>query len=183
MSTNGEFHVPDQNQDRDQPSSSLDIYSEVVRPGTDDPVLNEANYGLGVHSNAEYYQNVESLRRGLFAKSAFERPIVDRAVRETHIELGRDALSSTDEKTAAELAERGKEIWDDMNDEQQQEALATHAGLTTYRPTFLRMATGRTELSRSKNGRLIDNVFGRVSESIHRASEEARQALAKLGGD
>jgi len=183
MSTNGEFHVPDQNHDRDQPSSSLDIYSEVVRPGTDDPVLNEANYGLGVHSNAEYYQNVESLRRGLFAKSAFERPIMQRAIRETHIELGRDALSNADEKTAAELAEHGQDIWEDLDEQQRQAELSKHAGVSCYRPTFLRMATGRTEFSRAKKGRLIDNVFGRVSESIHRASEEARQALAKLGGD
>jgi len=183
MSTNGEYQVPDQQQDRDQPSSSLDIYSEVVRPGTDDPVLNEANYGLGVHSNSEYYQNVESLRRGLFSKQAFERPIMERAVRETKVGIGRETLSNADKKTAGELAEHGHEIWDDLSEGQRKKKLTEHAGLTCYRPTFLRMATGRNEMSRSKKGRLIDNVFGRVSESIHRASEEAREALAKLGGD
>jgi len=178
-----QFTVPDQQQDHDQMSSSLDLYSEVVRPGTDDPALNETNFGLGVFSNPEYYQNVESLRRGFFARNAFEGPIMGRAIREAKIGLAKDALSSPNNKSTAELVEKGHELWDDRNEEQQREALKAYAGLNQYRPTHHRMAAGRTEMSRAKKGRLIDNVFGRVSEAIHRASDEAREALAKLGGD
>lgn len=78
--------------------------------------------------------------------------------------------------------ERGEAIWAELTPEQRGEAVRRHTGVTgEWRPPHWRMLEMRHEASRSRGGRLIDNVFARVEEVKQQVSEGVSDSL--LGGE
>lgn len=167
-------------------NSSLDLYSKVVDPTTDDDLLDSVNLGTGNYANREMWQQIQSFRDGLFADAAFSRLLLTRGVYETKLELSRHGWQYWDEdgnkkELTGKLDEefddpeerseyrrdRGKEIWEQLPVRERKEALLKFSGISDdWTPPFWRMLKARHETSRSRGARLLDNVFGRVQEVI-----------------
>lgn len=68
-------------------TDEIGLYELIIRPSVDDEFLSKNNLGLGNYSRREYWQQVESFRKGLYAESAFARKLFDRAVYDTKCAL------------------------------------------------------------------------------------------------
>jgi len=145
----------------------LDVYNNVTLPAAGIDELQGTNYGLGVYEDTEHWQQVRSYAKGLRVQAAVGTVIEDRADRET----------------AKEIGERK---WQKWKQEGEHDTIATkirnHAGVEpTHTPTHWRVAEMRLESSRGRDGRLLDNVFGRVVEKVTKGGEAAAEALKELG--
>lgn len=174
----------------DQPMNELDVYQEAIESTVDDDLLEDVLLGLGNYSNSEYWQQVESFRNGLYASTAFTRRLFKRAVQETKTELAIEGYEyhvrgddGTVQKHAFEgwkdlpegkqadldrrrwIDDRKEEIWEEMAEEAQANAIVEIAGFESdWTPPHWRMMMMRHEASRSRGARLLDNLFGRVDE-------------------
>lgn len=84
------------------------------------------------------------------------------------------------------IIKRGEELWEELSDDEQFLAVEKHAGLPDWTAPHLRMLLLRNEVSKSKNARTQDNLFGRAKEIIERASSGssggAKEKLRNLAG-
>lgn len=172
-----EFRVNGQNEDG--PNNELDIYHEAISPQSEDEFLDGNNLGLGNYENREYWQQVEAFKDGMYLRSAFSELVLDRAVKETIYEMGKEAWQELDPEEQAEsdrrqwILEYGAKRWnnaDEVAEEDQDPQKIREAWLRQFAgvdrrwtPPQMRMMMMRHEASRSRGARLLDNLFGRVS--------------------
>lgn len=166
MSTNGQYKAPDSKRRTERPDSDLDVYADTTRPQADVKELQRVNYGLGNYDDGEHWQQVRSYHKGLWARAAVGSVIRDKAEREFKREVGETKLNQYREDREIDL------------DSKIEDVVGVDPEPT---PTTWRMAEMRTESSRGRDARLMDNVFGRVVERITKGGEEVKQALQDLG--
>ncbi len=194
-----DFSMPDTD-GQQRASSQIDIYSDAISSTVDDELLENINLGLGNYSDAEYWQQVDSFKQGMFADTAFGRRLENRAIEETKTEMALEGWSyydehedevvtedgwedlSDEEKAEKDrrryLEQRKEEIWGQLNDRERFDALVEVTGFSEeWTPPQWRLMMMRHEASRSKDGRLIDNIFGRVKEVKGSTSDLARKRL------
>ena len=168
------------------PGSMLEIYMHAVGNQTGDSFLDTINLGVGNYEEPEYWQQIDAFRNGMFADAAMTRKVIERAVLETkkHMvdAIFGDGDSSLLEKGSINYPKPGDmskeeylekhmdDVWDGLgipdegySTEQHQAWLVNRAtGLgMDWTPPHWRMLKARHEASRSRDARLIDNVFGR----------------------
>jgi len=172
------------------PGSMLEIYMHALKNSTGDDFLDSINLGVGNYTDGMYWQQVESFRNGLYADAAMTEAIIERAKLQTQRRMvdaifdDEDAriLRHVDFDEPGEGASRQEyfdehieDIWQglgvDKEGEQyttsQHQAYLVHiaTGLELdWTPPHWRMLKARHEASRSKNARMIDNLFGRPPE-------------------
>jgi len=189
----------------DQPRDELDVYHNATTPtATVDEFLEKNNLGLGFYkSDSELYQQVERFHDGMYSSAAFKRKILRRAVEETKRELalqGRqfyderdmDVVSVTgweelDEEEQAEhsrrtyLKEAGQTIWQRMTNSQRVAAMEIVSGIDReWSPPHTRILMAEHELTRSRDARTLDNLFGRIEELVTQSDDGDGGGL--LGG-
>lgn len=188
---------PDQNR-LEEPKSELDLYGSALGPTTvDDEFLQRTNFGLGNYSSREMYQQVESFRDGLFADAAFSSVLLERAVDYTKRRLAeqqwQEEYGDQDDPDVSRreyIEANADDIWESLGSVEDREepspqqakldAMAKHAGVTSdWVPPHWRVMKMRHEASRSRDARLLDNVFGRV-KVVKDKAQEGTEAL--LGG-
>lgn len=82
-----------------------------------------------------------------------------------------------------EWIEDNEDRWHDLDVKEQRRKVRKYAGVELpWKPPQLKVAEMRLEVSRGRDARLMDNVFGRVVERITEGAEAAKEALAELGG-
>jgi len=187
------------------PADSLDVYHDAMVPSaTVDEFLEENNLGIGYYkSESELYQQIERFHDGMFSKAAFSRKIIRRAIAETQRELalrgenfydehnmepvridGWDDLSEDERagQSRRKFIEReGPKIWSHLSKEDQREALENVAGIgREWTPPHLRILMAEHEMTRSRDARLLDNLFGRIEELVTREDDDSGGGL--LGG-
>lgn len=182
----GNFGVQDSDTDG-PPSQMLEVIHEAIQSNADDDVLE--GLGLGNYGEQEHWQQVESFKDGMYAHSAFASRLIDRSIEETIVDLGLTGhawYDDQDEEPRNEegwedlseqqrrekfdeeritrreyVLQRGEEIWSKLTDEQKLEAIEEATGSKPgWTPPFWRMMQARHESSRSRDARLLDNVFG-----------------------
>ena len=166
------------------PGSMLEIYMHALNNSTADDFLDTINLGVGNYEDAEYWQQMESFKDGMFADAAMTDKIVRRAKLETKKRMV-DAIYSESESRILNgvsypdpgdmskrqyLEEEMEEVWrnlgDPSRDYDREEHQAWLVSACTdidpdWTPPHWRMLKARHEASRSKGARLIDNLFGR----------------------
>jgi hypothetical protein len=176
----------------------LEIYMHAVSNSTADDFLDAINLGIGNYDDAEYWQQVESFRNGLYADSAMTRTIIERAKLQTQRRIvdaiydeGRNAriLRHIDHPDPEDMTkeqyfdEHMEDVWEDLGVDTAEVSYTTHehqawlvhvcTGLDmNWTPPHWRMLKARHEASRSKDARLIDNLFGRPPEPDMRPMED-----------
>jgi hypothetical protein len=182
------------------PGSMLEIYMHALRNSTADEFLDSVNLGVGNYDDGEYWQQIEAFRNGLYADTAMTRTIVERAKTETQKRMV-DAIFGDGARDARILKhvdypepERGmtkqqymdehmEDVWEDLGvdaDEMQYSTTEHQAWLVhvctgldlDWTPPHWRMLKARHEASRSKDARLLDNLFGRPPEPDPRPMED-----------
>lgn len=213
MSTSGDsgagaagFDLNDGNA-RDGPVNELDMYNRAVEPPVDDEFLGSMNLGLGYYSRKEYWQQIESFRRGLYADAAFRRPLNHRAIKEAKRAMGLEAWEKLDEDEREEkdrrrfIRAKGEEKWQNLmpsktaseystqQEREEEAARRRRQAIEEYAesdigftPPHWRMIMARHEASRSRGARLLDNLFGRVREFMGDAKQAAQDQIEKVGG-
>lgn len=173
------------------PASELDAIDSVVNESSNDVAFDDINFGVGVYSNSEYWQQAESFKKGMYERKAFRRKIMSRAVWEAKRGEVRDEWDSLDEDArereygsfSAYVDAEGDRIWAELSDDQKSNALEQHAGISQdWTPNHWRMAYARHELSRSKGGRLLDDFFGVIQKTLYQASDKAKDTMAAISG-
>ncbi|WP_148414923.1 hypothetical protein [Haloferax sp. KTX1] len=177
------LNIPDK-QRSGGPQSSLEVMEKAIESTDRDQFLSDANLGLGNYKDSEMWQQIESYKSGLFAEAAFSETILERAIDEAKIELALNGwtywtedenrydwkpLDEIDdlEHSPDDIRQRGEVIWQELPDREKAAALEDHAGLTgEWTNPFYRMMMARHETSRSRDARLIDNIFGRIRHVI-----------------
>jgi hypothetical protein len=200
-----------QNQNGQQrPHKDLDLYQEAVNPSLTDDFLNDNNLGLGNLTEAEVYQQIQSYRAGMFAEAALSDRLDTRRIQETKRALAEegcqivtaenihnhDGWDDLDDEERGEkdrrryLEERGEEIWEQLPEEVQYQAVVDHTGVPNWMAPHYRMLLMRNEASKSKEARTQDNLFGRVKKVIggggssnSKSVRERMQNLAGRNGD
>lgn len=182
-------HNQNQQYGEDQFEDEYDVYQSASRPSKGDPILEETNFGMGNYDDDAFWQQVRSYRKGKVAELSFGGIMRAWALHETQARLAMEGFNYYDEesmepkhwKAWADLSEDEREdygsvlaygasIWRDMEETnealsgKQRVALEKKAGYTgDWRPLFYRMAQFRHEASRSRGGRLLDNLLTHVS--------------------
>jgi len=169
------------------PGSMLEVYMHAIAGRTNDDFLDRINMGVGNYSYAEYWQQVRAFRRGLFADAGMTRKLMAKARRQAkkavvdaiYAENGDRAILArigdtpdTDGLSKREyFEEHADDIWQSLGDEEYSQAehqawlVNQVTGLSMdWTPPHWRMLKMRHEASRSKDARLIDNLFGRPPE-------------------
>jgi len=186
-----------------RPESELDVYHEVVSSTVEEGLLAETNLGLGNLDDGEYYQQVESFRFAQFADAAFRRTLLERAIKQTIQELAKQGWTWTESESDGEpvemsvsgyqdlkkgeqterdkrqyMRDRGPEIWEDLPEAERIEAMQEFAGMSEqWKPPHWKMIQVRNEASRSRDARLMDNVFGRIREVKSDAEQTVKDRL------
>lgn len=171
------------------PGSMLEIYMHAVGNRTGDEFLDSINMGVGNYDDAEYWQQIEAFRNGMFADAAMTRKVIERAVLETKMRIVDEIFGDEDSM----LLDKGEvdhpkpvgmskeeyleqcmdDVWDGLGIPEQDYSTEQHQAWMVNRATGLpmdwtpphwRMLKARHEASRSKGARLMDNVFGRPPE-------------------
>ncbi|WP_148708200.1 hypothetical protein [Haloferax sp. Atlit-12N] len=167
------------------PQSSLEVMEKAIESTDRDQFLSDANLGLGNYKDAEMWQQIESYKAGMFAEAAFSETILERAIDEAKVELALNGwtfwsedenrydwkpleeVEGHDEESPDDIRERGETIWHELPDAEKAAALEDLVGLTgEWTNPFYRMMMARHETSRSRDARLIDNIFGRIRHVI-----------------
>lgn len=179
---NGQTHGKVDKESDPRPGSTVEVYSEATSPtAEDDDFLSANNLGLGNYSKKEYYQQVDSFRKGQFADAAFGRRIVRLGKRQTQLAMARDKWDTlSDEERAAVdskrewLHERGQELWNALDERERWARFAAETNISkNWTPPFWRMMMMRHEGSRSISARLLDNLFGRIKKKEHVVEQES----------
>lgn len=176
----------------EQPQQHLDLYGSALGPTTvDDEFLKKTNFGLGNYTTQEMYQQVESFRDGLFADAAFRRVLFQRAVyyaKRRHAEAKWSDQYADVPKPAYTkqeyVDEKADELWNGLGDaadsqaadpaEAKMNVLARYAGVSgEWVPPQWRMMKMRHESSRSRNAKLLDNLFHSVQVLKDKADDAA----------
>lgn len=183
----------------DQFEDEYDVYQSASRPSRGEPVLEETNFGMGNYDDEAFWQQVRGFRKGKVADLSFGGVVRAWAELETQVLLAREGFSfyDTEERDAktwvawGDLSQRkqaeygseleyGRHIWREMEEtnealsEKQRVALEKKAQYTgDWRPLFYRMAQFRHEASRSREGRLLDNLLTHVSSIRGKAEDVA----------
>jgi hypothetical protein len=168
----------------------LEIYMHAVGNNTGDDFLDTINLGVGNYDEPEYWQQIDTFKTGMYADAAMTRKVVRRAILETKMRIV-DAIYGDGD---AKLLERGDvahprpdglgkgeyleehmdDVWDGLGIPEEGYSTEEHQAWMVNRATSLgmdwtpphwRMLKARHEASRSKDARLIDNVFGRPPEN------------------
>jgi len=188
-----------------QPADSLDVYAEASSPfATVDEFLEDNNLGLGNYrSDSELYQQVERYHHGMFGRAAFTEKLLRKAVSQTKREIALSGSAFFDERNLEavnvegwrELGpdqrqtrsrrefvdDVGDRVWRRMTKEQRRDALEAATGIDReWTPPHLRILMAEHELTRSKDARLLDNLFGRIEELV---TKEESSSDSLLGGD
>jgi len=185
--------------------TELDVYDKALRsPGVDD-FLESENLGLGFYDDAERWQQIESYRFGIVGDRVFGEPLIDRAIDETKRQLAVKGKQFYDNEAQApksvtgweELSKQeridkrryieheGEEIWKQLTERQRREAIEIATGMDRkWTPPQWRMLMARHETSRSRGGRLLDNVFGRekVQRVFNHEKSDSGGGLLNRGG-
>lgn len=181
----------------DKSRTELDVYDKALRSSDVDTFLESENLGLGFYEDAERWQQVESYRYGMFGDEAFGEALLDRAVHETKRQLAlrgtsfydTDANAPSAVKGWADLSESKRdelreeeridrrryvesqmdEIWKQLTERKRIEAIEIATGVDRkWTPPHWKMLMARHETSRSRDARLLDNLFGRKSvQEVH----------------
>lgn len=177
-----------------RPPNMIALYMEAIDGDTNDPFLDQVNMGVGKYNDAEYWQQVSSFRKGMYAESAMGRKVVERAKKEAKRALV-NAIFENDEasilsgvsypppepdQTREEyLEEHIDMIWDGLGTKEIspsehksviiQEATDLPAD---WVPPQMRMIKMRHKTSQSKNSQLLDNIFERVTEYMGGPTKE-----------
>lgn len=158
-----------------------------------DREIAENNFGAGVYKNAEVYEQTRRFKRTLNAHAGIGQSIERLALGEAYQTIGCDgwrveADDETKEIPAYEEAkdteyeeqrrraeqaadgspelEYGREVFATLPDYLQTHAMTELSTLRTrFDPPEMRVSKFFHEASRSKGGRLMDNVFGRVKNA------------------
>ena len=198
-------NVPEKSNNGERAHSELDLFSRAL----DGSTFRDANLGLGNYTDAEYYQQAQQYKYGMFANAAFGRPLTERAVQDAKHGLARDGWKfkrkkqnqpqpetvthdgweglGDDEQDEADrrryFERRGDEIWDELPESQRRQALIEYAGvLRDWEPPQWQMLKMRHDASRSRDARLLDNLFGRGKQKVANAGQQAREKLEQLKG-
>ena len=116
-----------------------DIYQYILKSNRDDEFLEASDLGLGNYGDQEFWQQIRSYRKGLFADTAFAEVLLKRGIEETKIRLAREGFDFYDEDSKKDkhwdpydelsekergtlygdddgitLREHGEEIWSEM---------------------------------------------------------------------
>lgn len=177
------------------PHSHLDIYSKAVDSTVDDEFLQENKLGLGNYSDAEHWQQVESFQQGMFADAAFSRKLTERAINEAKRHLSSngwqwyderrdeprqikawDDLDEDDRSSYDDPLDRADSLWRTLSPETQLSLVGEVSGFRSFTPPQWRLMQMRHESSRSRDARLLDNLFERVREfkGDEKAAEKGR---------
>jgi len=171
------------------PGSMLEIYMHALSNSTSDDFLDSINLGVGNYTEGEFWQQIEAFRNGLYADSAMTGKIMDRAVLQTqrrvvdeifeggssrilrNIDYPEPGDMSKEEYMEKHMDDLWRNLGIDTDETQyttqQHQAWLVHicTGLEMeWTPPHWRMLKARHEASRSKDARLIDNLFGRPPE-------------------
>lgn len=179
----------DGQQASDKPSRMLEIYMAALNGETGEPLLDRINLGTGNYTTAEYWQQVDSFRAGMFAESALVRKIMERARHEAkeamvdaiwegrhgsgllkHVDFV-DPDDSECETREEYFDEYSDLIWEGLGTEgfppSEHRAYVVHQATgipMDWEPPHWRMMKMRHEASQSKGARALDNLFSRVKE-------------------
>lgn len=195
----------DDGQTDEQPADSLDVYHDASTPSaTVDEFLERNNLGVGYYKDdTELFQQIERFHDGMFGKAAFTDKLLRRAVAETKREIALAGQQFYDERNMEPVSiegwrdlddderaeksrrefieQRGDKVWRRMTEQQRLDALEAVSGIDReWTPPHLRILMAQHELSRSRDARLLDNLFGRVEELI--TSEDDGGDGGLLGG-
>jgi hypothetical protein len=191
----------------DRPHDEIDIYNLAIASTSDSELIDDVLLGLGNYSSREYWQQVDSFRKGVFSTAAFTRRIRERAIEETKVELALHGVSEEwevdqtvrafeadgwydlDGETQAEhdrrrwINEKKEEFWEQLPEAIQFQLVAEVAGLDKdWKAPHIRMMMMRHEASRSKEARLMDNLFGRIKEHYSNGNDGGSGMLDRLRG-
>lgn len=170
-----------------QRADQLDLMQQAVDDVEGDEFLSANNLGLGNYTDDEMWQQIESFKTGLYGEAGFADLINEMAIEKTKREMAREKWRQlSDEDRAQEtrrewIIAKKEELWDDLGDidrevgdredrralelERKAEAIEEHLGaIPDWIPPHWRMLLARHETSRSREARLIDNLFDRVDE-------------------
>jgi len=176
---------------KQRPSDELDMAGDILKQSEANPLLQQTNLGQGNYDEDYLWQQVRSYRKGLFTYIAFSGVLSKRAIYETKVKLARegfshwneqkneveewnpvDESSGDDDKSIWTVERRrGEEIWDALSDnrtplsQKQAAALLEKTELSEeFMPIFWQMASGRHEVSRSKDAELIRDFLTSINE-------------------
>lgn len=138
MSSN-EYQVSD-TEGRPGPASELDLRDSLVGPQTDDEILKSNNYGTGVYTDDEYWQQVGNFEDHLYAiegvhqylndaaEAVVRHKIAEYGFEYTYTDANGDAVTGSlapwEDLSEDERAERGErpphvaKVWDQLSEDQ-----------------------------------------------------------------
>lgn len=199
------FSVQDTHGSR-SPSSQLDIYQEAVESSSKgDRFLEQVNLGLGNYSSAEYWQQMDAFKAGMYGREAFSRVLLDRAIHQTKMTLAREGAKfevnvdgdpkmvdvtgwanlNEEQRKGKDrrryIEQRAEEIWQNLPENHRAEAVVEVTGFATeWTPPHFAMVMARHEASRSRDARLLDNLFDRVREIKDQTAKESKSTMQRL---
>lgn len=129
-----------QGQTQDEIRDDLDIQARILSSSSGNPLLEETNLGLGNYDEDYKWQQIRSLRKGLYAWIAFGSALTRRQIYETKWRLGEEGYnpnysgmtddvehhkpfdadgfdsSEEDQSRWNAIQERGEEIWQKLGE-------------------------------------------------------------------
>jgi hypothetical protein len=178
---------------REPPQDVHDAATRASESTATDDYLSDVNLGLGNYEDKAYWQQVDSYLKGIYGDAAFRQRLIERAVAETQWELGEQCYDELPSDAKADIVSRrtwienrGRAAFEALEVEEQLSRLEDCSGLTeAWTPPHWRMMEMRHEASRSRGARLIDNIFGRVTEIEGGSAADQQGALrrALTGGE
>lgn len=75
------------------------MYGIILRSSQTNPLTESTNLGLGNYDDDFFWQQIRSMRKGLYAWIAFGSFLSKRAIHETKMKLGRDGVNYYEEDT------------------------------------------------------------------------------------
>lgn len=196
-----EYQVSD-TEGRPGPRSELDLRSDLVGPQTDDEILKNNNFGTGVYSDQEYWQQLGNFEDHLYAIESLQRYLEEAAAcvarhkiakygfeyeyQTANGEIERDELppwgdlSEDDRGKHGERPDSVAAVWDQLS-ERQREAIDPLEKWVDKRydalPTRAKLQAIRqfTDFDPSKRA-----VHGRLMAGAHELSRSKDGKLAEL---
>lgn len=198
--------------DTDGFEQSRTPHEEFAQATVHDRELSQNNFGAGVYANAEVYQQTRRFKRTLNANAGVGQAIERLARGEVFQTIGQQGWEvSTDDKKwtipALEEAEGteyeeqalrarqhdpethsvdleyGRQVFGTLPDYLQTHAITELSSLKTrFDPPEMRVTKFFHEATRSKGGRLMDNVFGRVKKRILEGMNDSSKKNRSLFG-